>query len=100
MKYNIKGLVLETVSEVLLEGRLEDIKAKYDDEFSDIIDDLSKLDPSGNNKYLAWMANQYFNVDEGGIGVSMAAGQYHRAAGRVPVDHQPGSRNGQPGTHR
>ena len=86
MKYNIKGLVLETVSEVLLEGRLEDIKAKYDDEFSDIIDDLSKLDPSGNNKYLAWMANQYFNVDEGGIGVTQigqAVDRYHKELARI-----------------
>lgn len=68
MRYNIKGLVLETVSEVLLEGRLEDVKAKYDENFADIIDDLSSNDPSGNNKYLDWMANQYFNV--GGVSVT------------------------------
>jgi hypothetical protein len=46
MKYNIKGLVLETVGEVLLEGRLEDVKSKYDENFGDIIDDLSRLDPA------------------------------------------------------
>jgi hypothetical protein len=86
MKYNIKNLVLETVGEVLLEGRLEDVKAKYDDEFSDIIDDLSRLDPSGNNKYLSWMANQYFNVDEGGIGVTQigqAVARYHKELARI-----------------
>jgi hypothetical protein len=86
MKYNIKGLVLETVSEVLLEGRLEDVKAKYDEEFSDIIDNLSRLDPSGNNKYLAWMANHYFNIDEGGVGVTQigdAINRYHSELARI-----------------
>ena len=87
MKYNIKGLVLETVGEVLLEGRLEDVKAKYDEEFADIVDDLSRLDPSGNNKYLAWMANQYFkDTLDSGIGVTQigdAVSRYHKELARI-----------------
>lgn len=62
MNNKIKGLIFETVSEVLLEGRLEDVKSKYDEGYADDIDRLSQSDPSGNNKYLAWMANQYINV--------------------------------------
>jgi hypothetical protein len=84
MKYNIKGLVLETVGEVLLEGRLEDVKAKYDEDFADIIDDLSGVDPSGNNKYLAWMANQYFKMD--GISLDVIGkliGRYHSELPRI-----------------
>ncbi len=87
MNNKIKGLLVETVSEVLLEGRLEDVKAKYDEEFGDIIDDLSRLDPSGNNKYLAWMANQYF-TDRDGNGPSVtilgdAVGRYHKELARI-----------------
>ena len=64
MNNKLKGLILETVSEVLLEGRLEDVKAKYPEDESRNIDALSKIDPSGNNKYLAWMANQYITVGQ------------------------------------
>lgn len=84
MKYNIKGLVLETVSEVLLEGRLEDVKAKYDENLGDIVDDLSRLDPSGNNKYLSWMANQYFTV--GGVSITKlgeVVTRYHNELARI-----------------
>jgi hypothetical protein len=86
MKYNIKELVLETVSEVLLEGRLEDVKAKYDEEFSDIIDDMSRLDPSGNNKYLAWMANQYFSDETNTPSVTQlsdAVDRFHKELARI-----------------
>jgi hypothetical protein len=64
MNNKIKGLILETVSEVLLEGRLEDVKSKYPEENAGDIDRLSQGDPSGNNKYLAWMANQLITVGE------------------------------------
>ena len=50
-------------STILLEGRLEDVKSKYPGKES-FIDMLSKKDPSGNNKYLDWMAKQTLdNVD-------------------------------------
>ena len=57
MEFNLKNLIRESLS-VLLEGRLEDVKAKYSNiEGSEIvIDNLSQGDPSGNNKYLDWMA--------------------------------------------
>ncbi len=45
----------------LFEGRLEDVKKKYPDHQS-VVDVLSKNDPSGNNKYLDWMMNQYVNT--------------------------------------
>jgi len=50
---------IKNVLSVLLEGRLEDVKAKYGENMSNIIDNLSQGDPSGNNKYLDWMAKVY-----------------------------------------
>jgi hypothetical protein len=54
---------IENVLSVLLEGRLEDVKAKYGDtpNSDTIIDTLSQADPSGNNKYLDWMAKVSFD---------------------------------------
>lgn len=43
--------------DLLAEGRLDDAKKKYPDH-AEYIDQLSKIDPSGNNKYLMWMAKQ------------------------------------------
>lgn len=88
MNNKIKGLLVETVSEVLLEGRLEDVKAKYDEEFGDIIDDLSRLDPSGNNKYLAWMASQYFSEKPSAETPSVTnlgdvVGRFHKELARI-----------------
>jgi hypothetical protein len=56
------SILKETIKNVvgqLLEGRLEDVKAKYGEDMSNIIDNLSQGDPSGNNKYLSWMAKVY-----------------------------------------
>ena len=52
MKINLSEILESTI---LLEGRLEDVKAKYPGNDSDI-DYLSENDPSGNNKYLEWMS--------------------------------------------
>jgi len=50
---------------VLLEGRLEDVKKKYGDRIPDnYIDQLSKYDPSGNNKYLAHMVKLLLKYGE------------------------------------
>jgi hypothetical protein len=57
MKFKLTDILNSTI---LLEGRLEDIKAKYEGN-DDVIDTLSQGDPSDNNKYLGWMAKQYFN---------------------------------------
>ena len=59
----------ELLVKVLLEGRLEDVVKKYADNQDDVDDILyfSKNDPSGNNKYLKWMANQWLKpVPTGG----------------------------------
>jgi hypothetical protein len=66
MNKNIESLILETVGEVLLEGRLEDVKSKYPDN-DPLIDRLSQSDPSGNNKYLEWMTKMALGqgTDEG-----------------------------------
>jgi len=41
--------------DLLAEGRLQDVKKKFPED-AVYIDQLSKIDPSGNNKYLMWMA--------------------------------------------
>ena len=41
--------------DLLTEGRLQDAKKKFPED-AVYIDQLSKIDPSGNNKYLMWMA--------------------------------------------
>ena len=48
-----------TEDQILAEGRLENVKKKFE-EFSErgIIDRFAENDPSGNNAYLAWMAKK------------------------------------------
>lgn len=48
---------------VLTEGRKEDVMKKYPDIPKEVIEYLSQNDPSGNNKYLDFMANE---VSRGG----------------------------------
>lgn len=43
------------LGELILESRLDDVIKKYPEVSKVIIEELSKLDPSGNNKYLDWM---------------------------------------------
>jgi hypothetical protein len=52
---NTTTLILEKVENLLLEGRLEDVKAKYPEPTWGEIDRLAKIDPSGNQKYLEWL---------------------------------------------
>ena len=56
---------LEDVSDLLLEGRLEDVIKKYSKNDSDkeLIKYLSDNDPSGNNKYLEWMVKVMMGLD-------------------------------------
>jgi hypothetical protein len=56
-------------STILLEGRLEDVKAKYPGK-EDFIDTLSQSDPSGNNKYLGWMVKQ--SLEGSGDSIALA----------------------------
>ena len=54
--------------DLLAEGRLQDAKKKYPDH-AEYIDAMSAKDPSGNNKYLMWMAKQ-FNTDASNFSMS------------------------------
>ena len=57
---------------VLLEGRLEDVKKKYGERVPEnYIDQLSKYDPSGNNKYLTHMVKLLLKLGEE-IGIDSA----------------------------
>ncbi len=56
---------LDDVSNLLLEGRKEDILKKYggmDDMAEDTIHYFSNNDPSGNNKYLEWMTKTWLGL--------------------------------------
>lgn len=50
------NIVLENIRKVLLEGRIEDIKNKFPNVSPEIIDYFVENDPSGNQKYLEWLA--------------------------------------------
>lgn len=59
---------------ILKEGRLEDLITKYSSSLPEIwVKELSKNDPSGNNKYLEWMIKEtirleaYLNDIEAGV---------------------------------
>lgn len=57
----MKEIILEKLIRVLSEGRVDDVKKKYPELIdatgeSPIIDYFVANDPSGNNKYLDWMA--------------------------------------------
>jgi hypothetical protein len=47
--------------QLLFEGRVDDIKKKYPNLPADFIDELSKKDPSGDNKYLPWLVTKLFD---------------------------------------
>lgn len=85
--YNLKNLIKESLS-ILLEGRLEDVKAKYEhiNGSGPAIDQLSQADPSGNNKYLEWMAKisfedttSEFSVDD----ITTVVQAYHEGLPRI-----------------
>ena len=53
--------------QLLIEGRIEDIKKKYPDlDEKGLLDILIDKDPSGNQKYLAWAAKQLAQRDDPG----------------------------------
>ena len=56
-------LLHEYINNIILEGRVEDVKKKYPD-YSSVVDNLSEFDPSGNNKYLMWMVDQFENDED------------------------------------
>jgi len=52
MEFNLNQILESTI---LFEGRKDDVIRKYGEEHKELIEKLSKSDPSGNNKYLDWM---------------------------------------------
>jgi hypothetical protein len=71
---------------LLVEGRLEDIKDKYQDSTEigvDDIDYLSQEDPSGNNKYLEWMVKTSINGDATTERVAEVVKDYHENLARI-----------------
>lgn len=52
-------------SNILLEGRKEDAIKKYGEEHTDLVNLLSDVDPSGNNKYLNWMVKMSLGLGAG-----------------------------------
>lgn len=58
----VTTLVLDKIGGLLIEGRLEDVKNKYPYTAWEGIDNLVKIDPSGNNKYLSWLAKIYMPI--------------------------------------
>jgi hypothetical protein len=56
MEFNISEIINKNLGGLLNEGRLEDVKAKYPNNSANYVSALSERDPSGNNKYLAWLA--------------------------------------------
>ena len=47
---------------LLTEGRVDDIKKKYQNVPPEFIDKISSKDPSGNNKYLEWMMHNIYGI--------------------------------------
>ena len=52
----VTELVLENIENLILEGRVENIKKLYPPFMSQTIDELKEMDPSKDNKYLMWLA--------------------------------------------
>jgi len=50
------NIILENIRKVLSESRIEDVKKKFPNVDPAVIDYFVKEDPSGNNKYLEWLA--------------------------------------------
>jgi hypothetical protein len=85
MKFNLIQILESTV---LLEGRLEDVKAKYPGNNNEI-DELSSSDPSGNNKYLEWMTKQVFKNNQGLGDVIGVIEKFHVSGDRLKKHKQP-----------
>jgi len=76
---------------ILLEGRIDNARDRYPDIPDDIFQQLVDMDPSGNQKYLDWLAGQMnryidFNKDN-----PMAIDRFIRVIGEaLSVFHKDG----------
>lgn len=88
MKFSLSNIIKSTI---LLEGRLENVVKKYADEMNqsdiEVIEYLSKEDPSGNNKYLDWMTKVYLgltNEMELDYKILNTVKKFHQNISRIP----------------
>ncbi len=59
---------MNKINDILLtEGRVDDAKRKYPEIPDDIFSDLATTDPSGNHKYLDWLAKHFWEGASGHI---------------------------------
>jgi hypothetical protein len=89
MRFKLTDILESTV---LLEGRLEDMKAKYPGN-DNKIDELSSSDPSGNNKYLQWMTKQVLQNNQGLGDVVSAVEKFHVSGDRLRKQKFPADLN-------
>lgn len=75
--------MIEVTGFQVIAGRLDDVKKKYPElAEAGVIDELSAEDPSGNNKYLMWMAKQ---VDAGTepVDVTNVVEEFHKSKSKL-----------------
>jgi spore coat polysaccharide biosynthesis protein SpsF (cytidylyltransferase family) len=80
MKFKLSQILESTI---LLEGRKEDTLKKYGEEHSELIDMLSEVDPSGNNKYINWAMKQVVDNKEDFMIVSSLLNKFHTNSQRL-----------------
>lgn len=72
----------------VIAGRLEDIKNRYPQADPGVIDGLAAQDPSGQNKYLAWMADQVLNLGGQSANVVNLVRRFHQQQARLPKQYR------------
>lgn len=90
MKFKLTDILKSTI---LLEGRLEDVKKSYPDINDDEINNLSSNDPSGNNKYLMWMAKQIYQNKQNSSIVIDLINKFHVSGDRLKKQNLPSDIN-------
>jgi len=85
MKFKLSQ-ILE--SNILLEGRREDVIKKYGEEHTSLVDLFVDVDPSGNNKYLEWMVKTALGKNEDintptADNVARVVNDFHRNLARI-----------------
>lgn len=79
--------------QLLIEGRIEDVKKKYPDlDERGLLDILIDKDPSGNQKYLAWAAKQLAQREDATSQTADYAAAnidlYHKLRAHIPAEYR------------
>ena len=79
--------------QLLIEGRIEDVKRKYPDlDEKGLLDILIDKDPSGNQKYLAWAAKQLAQREDATSQTADYAAAnidlYHKLRAHIPAEYR------------